>query len=186
AKSHLTISNKYAEIVQCFGLTQDPSDGNYMLIMRRMDANLREYLQQNHNQLKWKERMKITFLTIDALYKIHKENSIHRDFHSGNNIIFTVYNTWCISDFGFCGPANKSTCIYGNLPYIYQISNNPNPFKLTTTMTKPQTKVSWVWEYFVRKQSENGEIRAYCQFISDNGENVQKVINMMDLLLSME
>uniref|UniRef100_U9THT1 Uncharacterized protein n=1 Tax=Rhizophagus irregularis (strain DAOM 181602 / DAOM 197198 / MUCL 43194) TaxID=747089 RepID=U9THT1_RHIID len=59
--------------------------------------------------------------------------------------------------------------------------NNPNPFKLTTTMTKPQTKVSWVWEYFVRKQSENGEIRAYCQFISDNGENVQKVINMMDL-----
>ncbi|EXX54526.1 kinase-like domain-containing protein [Rhizophagus irregularis DAOM 181602=DAOM 197198] len=86
--------------------------------MRRMDANLREYLQQNHNQLKWKERMKITFLTIDALYKIHKENSIHRDFHSGNNIIFTVYNTWCISDFGFCGPANKSTCIYGNLPYI--------------------------------------------------------------------
>ncbi|POG58778.1 hypothetical protein GLOIN_2v1789942 [Rhizophagus irregularis DAOM 181602=DAOM 197198] len=28
-------------------------------------------------------------------------------------------------------------------------------------MTKPQTKVSWVWEYFVRKQSENGEIRAY-------------------------
>ncbi|GET51597.1 hypothetical protein RIR_jg34425.t1 [Rhizophagus irregularis DAOM 181602=DAOM 197198] len=61
-----------------------------------------------------------------------------------------------------------------------QISNNPNPFKLTTTMTKPQTKVSWVWEYFVRKQSENGEIRAYCQFISDNGENVQKVINMMD------
>jgi macrodomain Ter protein organizer (MatP/YcbG family) len=53
-------------------------------------------------------------------------------------------------------------------------------------MTKPQTKVSWVWEYFVRKQSENGEIRAYCQFISDNGENVQKIINMMDLLLSME
>jgi len=48
-------------------------------------------------------------------------------------------------------------------------------------MTKPQTKVSWVWEYFVRKQSENGEIRAYCQFISDNGENVQKIINMMDL-----
>ncbi|PKC56482.1 hypothetical protein RhiirA1_500770 [Rhizophagus irregularis] len=41
-------------------------------------------------------------------------------------------------------------------------------------MTKPQTKVSWVWEYFVRKQSENGEIRAYCQFISDNGEKCTK------------
>ena len=37
AKSHLTISNKYEEIVKCFGLTQDPSNGNYMLVMDRMD-----------------------------------------------------------------------------------------------------------------------------------------------------
>ncbi|RIA85456.1 kinase-like domain-containing protein [Glomus cerebriforme] len=31
AKSHLTISNKWASIVQCFGITQDPLNGNYML-----------------------------------------------------------------------------------------------------------------------------------------------------------
>ncbi|PKC55830.1 hypothetical protein RhiirA1_474949 [Rhizophagus irregularis] len=37
AKSHLTISNKYADIVQCFGLTQNPSNGNYMLVMRKCD-----------------------------------------------------------------------------------------------------------------------------------------------------
>ncbi|GET64490.1 kinase-like domain-containing protein [Rhizophagus irregularis DAOM 181602=DAOM 197198] len=118
AKSHLTISNKYAEIVQCFGLTQNLSNGNYMLVMRKKDVNLREYLQ-NHNQLTWKERIKIAFLTINALYNIHEENSIHRDLHSGN-ILYSQFNdNWYISDFGFCGPANKSsTCIYGNLPYI--------------------------------------------------------------------
>ncbi|GBC45407.2 kinase-like domain-containing protein [Rhizophagus irregularis DAOM 181602=DAOM 197198] len=31
AKSHLTISNRCPEIVQCYGLTQDPSNGSYML-----------------------------------------------------------------------------------------------------------------------------------------------------------
>ncbi|GES79161.1 kinase-like domain-containing protein [Rhizophagus clarus] len=39
AKFHLTISNKYPVIVQCFGLTQNPSNGTYMLVMRRMDRN---------------------------------------------------------------------------------------------------------------------------------------------------
>ncbi|RIA96655.1 hypothetical protein C1645_802259, partial [Glomus cerebriforme] len=33
AKSHLIISNKWSQIIQCFGLTQDPSNGNYMLVM---------------------------------------------------------------------------------------------------------------------------------------------------------
>src|SRR3984885_3149448 len=90
-----------------------------MLVMNRMDVNLREYLQQNNNQLTWNERIKITFLIINALYRIHGENSIHRDLHSGN-ILYSQYNDgWVISDLGFCGPANKpSTSIYGNLPYV--------------------------------------------------------------------
>ncbi|EXX59782.1 kinase-like domain-containing protein [Rhizophagus irregularis DAOM 181602=DAOM 197198] len=81
--------------------------------------NLREYLQQNHNQLTWNERIKITYLIIDKLYYIHKENSIHRDLHSGN-ILYSQFNdSWRISDLGFCGPVDKpSTSIYGNLPYI--------------------------------------------------------------------
>ncbi|EXX72040.1 Skm1p [Rhizophagus irregularis DAOM 197198w] len=31
AKSHLTLCNKYSTIVRCFGLTQNPSNGNYLL-----------------------------------------------------------------------------------------------------------------------------------------------------------
>ncbi|POG67190.1 kinase-like domain-containing protein [Rhizophagus irregularis DAOM 181602=DAOM 197198] len=92
---------------------------NYLLVIMKFNMNLREYLQQNHNQLTWNERIKITFLIIDALYWIHKENSIHRDLHSGN-ILYSQFNdNWQISDLGFCGPADKpSTSIYGNLPYI--------------------------------------------------------------------
>ncbi|CAI2193812.1 7134_t:CDS:1, partial [Funneliformis geosporum] len=51
--------------------------------------------------------------------RLHQENSIHRDLHSGN-ILYSEYSgQWYISDFGFCGPADKPLeSIYGNLPYI--------------------------------------------------------------------
>ncbi|GES90126.1 kinase-like domain-containing protein [Rhizophagus clarus] len=119
AKSHLIINNKWSEIVPCYGLTQDPSDGSYMLVMRELDTNLREYLRQNKNKLTWKEKIKITVDIIDALNRIHKENVIHRDLHSGNILYLKYTNYWFISDLGFCGPANKPLkSIYGNLPYI--------------------------------------------------------------------
>ncbi|GBB96918.1 hypothetical protein RclHR1_02870016 [Rhizophagus clarus] len=117
AKTHLTLSNKWAEIVRCYGLTQNPSNGNYMLVMMKMDIDLRNYLQQN--KLTWKERINIAFQIIKKLHKIHYEKAIHRDLHSGN-ILFSQFNDyWYISDLGFCGPADKSSkSIYGNLPYI--------------------------------------------------------------------
>ena len=41
-------------------------------------------------------------------------------------------------------------------------------------LIKTQVKVSWVWNYFIRKQNEKGEIRAYCQFVLENGEKCSK------------
>ncbi|POG61622.1 hypothetical protein GLOIN_2v1786379 [Rhizophagus irregularis DAOM 181602=DAOM 197198] len=41
AKSHLAISNKQAEkIVRCYGLTLNPPNGNYMLMMMKMEIDL--------------------------------------------------------------------------------------------------------------------------------------------------
>src|SRR3984957_14651384 len=90
-----------------------------MLVLMKFNADLRKYLQQNHDKLTWKERIRIANEIIINLYFIHKENAIHRDLHSGN-ILYSQFNDgWFISDLGFCGPANKtSKCIYGNLPYI--------------------------------------------------------------------
>jgi serine/threonine protein kinase len=90
-----------------------------MLVMDIRDIDLRKYLQQNHNKLNWKQKINITFEIIRALYVIHKENSIHKNLHSGNILYSQLNNQWYISDLGFSGPANKpSSCIYGNLPYI--------------------------------------------------------------------
>jgi serine/threonine protein kinase len=77
-------------IVQCYGLTQD-INGNYMLVMMKMNMDLRKYLQKNYNQPTWKEKIRITYEIIYALYWIHEEKAIHRDLHSGN-ILYSQFN----------------------------------------------------------------------------------------------
>ncbi len=90
-----------------------------MLVIDYMNINLREYLQQNHNKLTWKERIQIADIIIKTLAKIHVVNAIHRDLHSGNILFSHINQVFYISDLGFCGPANKPLdSIYGNLPYI--------------------------------------------------------------------
>jgi serine/threonine protein kinase len=87
-----------------------------MLVMNKMEIDLRKYLHQNHEQLTWKERIQIATDIIKTLESIHEENAIHRDLHSGN-VLFK--NSFVISDLGFCGPADKPLkSVYGNLPYI--------------------------------------------------------------------
>ncbi|GBB99142.1 hypothetical protein RclHR1_03430003 [Rhizophagus clarus] len=73
--SHLHLSSKSAGlIVQCFGLTQNPLNRHYMLVLRYMDINLREYLNQNHNKLTWKIIFQIIDHILYAVSYIHKEN----------------------------------------------------------------------------------------------------------------
>ena len=38
-----------------------------MLVMNKMNIDLRNYLQQNHNQLTWKERIQITDDIVSAI-----------------------------------------------------------------------------------------------------------------------
>jgi serine/threonine protein kinase len=90
-----------------------------MLVLRRLDTSLRKYLQSNHEQLEWKERIEIASSIIIALFHIHIENLIHRDLHSGNILYRKLSDSWSISDLGFCGYIDESLGgIYGNLPYI--------------------------------------------------------------------
>jgi serine/threonine protein kinase len=84
--------------------------------MSLMDTDLRKYLQ---HQYTWKEKINVIDGIIRALYAIHINGAVHRDLHPGNVLYLQNNNIWCISDFGFCGPADKPLkSIYGNLPYI--------------------------------------------------------------------
>jgi hypothetical protein len=53
--------------------------------------------------------------------------------------------------------------------------DDSNPFVQTPVpAVKPQIKCSWVWNYYIKKSNDKGEMRAYCQFVLDNGEKCSK------------
>ncbi|EXX50815.1 kinase-like domain-containing protein [Rhizophagus irregularis DAOM 181602=DAOM 197198] len=115
----LYISNKWGSIVQCYGFTKDPTDDKFMLVMNYMDTDLRRYLQKNRNQITWKTKIQIIFEIVKALSRVHEENSVHKNLHSGNVLYLKNKNDWYISDVEFYGPANKPlNSVYGNLSYM--------------------------------------------------------------------
>ena len=75
-------------IVNCYGITKFPKNGNYAIVLNRhFEGNLREYLQNNHSKLTLKNRISIFNDLCQSLYLIHEKDFIHCDLHSGNLLI---------------------------------------------------------------------------------------------------
>ncbi|PKC58336.1 kinase-like protein [Rhizophagus irregularis] len=190
AKSHLTISNKWADVVRCYGLTQNPSNGNYMLVMIKMDIDLRKYLQQKHNQLTWKARMKIIDEITLALYYIHLEKAIHRDLHSGNILYSQLNDYWYISDLGFCGPADKSSTkeqeVFHSKSYDFSIPNNINDFNKSNEQNS--SKSSKVITIFRDSNKKLSKLFKKLQIKSNNDEKekTQKYVDAPEVIVGRE
>ncbi|PKK74221.1 kinase-like protein, partial [Rhizophagus irregularis] len=118
-KSHLQIYLN--DIVQCFGITQDPNNKEYMMVIEYCkDGNLRNYLNKSKYYINYKLKTDKLQQIARGLLDIHNAEKVHKDFHSGN-ILFTSLPF--ISDLGMCQPANikqtvKEEGIYGVLPYM--------------------------------------------------------------------
>src|SRR6185436_812759 len=88
-----------------------------MLVLNYYETDLRRFLKDNFQSLTSLQKYPIIRDIAISLGRIHKQNIMHRDLHSGN-ILYTN-NIWNISDLGLSGPVNKQLdSIYGNLPYI--------------------------------------------------------------------
>ncbi|UZO08583.1 uncharacterized protein OCT59_028836 [Rhizophagus irregularis] len=118
-KTHLQIY--LWDVIQCYGITQDPNTKDYMMILEYCkDGNLRNYYLNNESDY----YSKISKLQEIArgLLDIHNAGKVHKDFHSGNILHEGSYPL--ISDLGMCQPANnekqsvKQEGIYGVLPYM--------------------------------------------------------------------
>ncbi|RHZ48657.1 hypothetical protein Glove_543g44 [Diversispora epigaea] len=114
-----TLDNSLQLLAVCYGLTKDPATQDYMLVLRYYDNDLRHFLTDNYHSLTLLQKYQIICKVAGSLYKIHEQNMIHRDLHSGNILCYSKAFFWYISDLGLSGPVNKpSNSIYGNLPYI--------------------------------------------------------------------
>jgi len=108
--------------VPCYGLSQDPQTGNYLMVMQYMpEGNLRHYLSSKNRELSLQDKFSQLLHIAQGLKDIHAKNLVHRDLHSGN-ILKGIEKTAClITDLGLCKPTSelgKEEKVYGVLPYV--------------------------------------------------------------------
>ncbi|RGB31539.1 kinase-like domain-containing protein [Rhizophagus diaphanus] len=118
-KSHLQIH--LFDVVQCYGITQNPNTKGYMMVLRYCDdGNLRNHLNKSEEYIDYESKIDKLQQIARGLLDIHIVEKVHKDFHSGNILYDNNYPF--ISDLGMCQPANKKSVkeegIYGVLPYI--------------------------------------------------------------------
>ncbi|RIB10545.1 kinase-like domain-containing protein, partial [Gigaspora rosea] len=104
-----------------YGITKNPDDGNYMMVMQyAKQGSLRKLLDNKYNDLSWKHKINSLYYIAQGLAAIHKANLVHKDFHSGNIVNENMYSSY-ITDFGLCRPVSQDSSskgIFGVLPYI--------------------------------------------------------------------
>ncbi|GBC06107.1 hypothetical protein RclHR1_06620005 [Rhizophagus clarus] len=117
-KSHLQIH--LLDVVQCFGITQDPNTKDYMMVLKYIPGeNLRNCISKSKLYIDYGLKIRALKAIASGLLAIHNAGFVHKDFHSGN--ILSIYAPR-ISDLGMCQPANKRAVeeegTYGVLPYM--------------------------------------------------------------------
>ncbi|RGB32145.1 kinase-like domain-containing protein [Rhizophagus diaphanus] len=118
-KSHIQIY--FWGILQCYGITQDSNTKDYMMVLPYCeDGSLRNYYLNNHKE--GIKKIYDLFRIANGLLDIHNAGKVHKDFHSGNLLLYgrAIY----ISDLGMCQSAYNNNeksdkkGVYGVLPYM--------------------------------------------------------------------
>ncbi|RHZ79206.1 hypothetical protein Glove_151g117 [Diversispora epigaea] len=114
-----TLDNTSQFLSKCYGLTKDPTTQDYMLVLFSYHSDLRHFLKDNYQSLTLLQKYRIIENIALSLVRIHNQNIIHRDLHSGNILYGATNAAWYISDLGLSGPVNiQLDSIYGSLPCI--------------------------------------------------------------------
>ncbi|GBC04866.1 hypothetical protein RclHR1_05900013 [Rhizophagus clarus] len=109
-------------ITPCFGITRNPKDGNFMMVMEYApEGCLRKYLDKKFNKLIWHKKLDILCDIIRGIRSIHRAGLTHRDLHGGNIVMYTNYTR--ITDFGLSkmvevSSSKKNNKIFGVLPFV--------------------------------------------------------------------
>ncbi|CAG8566878.1 2612_t:CDS:2, partial [Acaulospora colombiana] len=91
------------QFLQCYGITQQPTTGEFMMVMQYAPfGDLRSYLQHNQTS-SWKDKVRILKQIARGISEMHKRDLVHGNLHSGN--VVNLDNAhFVIADVGLCGP----------------------------------------------------------------------------------
>ncbi|CAG8753309.1 15556_t:CDS:2 [Cetraspora pellucida] len=128
-KYHECFRNASA-VVDCFGLTRDPT-GCYMLVTRFYESgNLHQYLAKTMGCLCWRDVIDMLWgIIVSGLEPIHENELFHGNLHGGNLLVEEhpeLINVK-LSDIGLYGPADISELAEILTSWITAISDDPDP-----------------------------------------------------------
>ncbi|GBB94882.1 hypothetical protein RclHR1_24300001, partial [Rhizophagus clarus] len=117
--------NSFSKFIQFFGITQDPNNLNYIIVMSHAKkGNLRKCLS-DIIKFKWQDKLRLLKKIVLGLKVIHESKLTHGDFHDGNILMSDNYNELFIIDLGLCKPISNSQTsdkndneVYGVVPYM--------------------------------------------------------------------
>ena len=117
--SNLNLYTAYT--IKYYGITQDPITKDFMIIMDFCQLeDLAHYITKEFFNVSWYDKLHYLSDIACGLWKIHKQNIIHRDFHNGNILIES--DSIKISDLRLSKSATESSNydneIYGIIPYV--------------------------------------------------------------------
>ena len=87
-QNHIKFIGPYNKgIVNIYGISQDPSTKEYVLVMRYThQGDFKKYLKSNYTGRN--DKIKKLYDIISGLNTLHQEKFMHNDFHSGNILYF--------------------------------------------------------------------------------------------------
>ncbi|CAG8538866.1 8915_t:CDS:2 [Rhizophagus irregularis] len=79
-------------IIRIYGMTKNPETNNYILIMKYVKCNLREYINKHFNTLSLSNKIELLVPISNGLKKIHQADMVHGNLHPGNILQTTINN----------------------------------------------------------------------------------------------
>src|SRR5581483_7974438 len=95
-------------ILPIYGMSQNPDTKDYIMVLSyAKGGDLCSQLNRIYNEFDWSLKINSLLNVIKGLNIIHQKQIVHRDFHTGNLLLYydldIASNNMCISDMGLCG-----------------------------------------------------------------------------------
>ncbi|CAG8488192.1 4312_t:CDS:2 [Ambispora gerdemannii] len=131
AAIHLSIArSRY--IIDFYGISSDPTSRDFIFVMQfAQKGSLHDFLEANFNQIQWNDKLKILFGIISGLRKLHENNFIHCDLHSGN-ILIDQNGRALLTDFGLTIKNEPPYNDLNSLQTLYGVMSSLAPETLRT------------------------------------------------------